>query len=45
MYNVLEHVYKICLENFPQTVTGKIKKFELRQQALEDFPELRNELE
>ena len=30
---------------FPQTVTGKIKKFELRKWALDDFPELNQELE
>ena len=33
------------IEYFPQTVTGKIKKFELRKWALLDFPELKNELE
>jgi fatty-acyl-CoA synthase len=31
-------------ESFPQTVTGKIKKFELRKQAMTDFPELADEL-
>ena len=32
------------LDSYPQTVTGKIKKFELRKQVLEDFPELKNEV-
>ena len=31
--------------HFPMTVTGKIKKFELREWAMLDFPELKNELE
>lgn len=30
---------------FPQTVTGKIKKFELRKWALRHFPELKKEIE
>lgn len=29
---------------YPQTVTGKIKKFELQKGAIEDFLELQNEI-
>ena len=31
-------------DEFPKTVTGKIQKFLLREQAMEDFPELKAEL-
>jgi len=31
-------------DEFPKTVTGKIQKFLLREQAMEDFPELKEEL-
>jgi len=31
-------------DEFPKTVTGKIQKFLLREQAMEDFPELKDEL-
>ena len=29
---------------YPQTVTGKIKKFELRKTCVDDFPELAAEI-
>ena len=38
-------IIKYISDAYPQTVTGKIKKFELREQAIDDFPELKNELE
>ena len=37
--------YVKFVEEFPKTVTGKVKKFELRDQALIDFPHLKDELE
>ena len=38
-------IIKYISDAYPQTVTGKIKKFELREQAIDDFPELKDELE
>ena len=32
-------------EDFPKTVTGKVKKFELQKLALDDFPNLKDEQE
>ena len=37
--------YVKFVEEFPKTVTGKVKTFELRDQALVDFPHLKDELE
>ena len=31
------------VDEFPKTVTGKVKKFELQKQALSDFPHLKDE--
>ena len=36
--------YIKAANEFPMTVTGKVKKFELRNLAMKDFPELENEL-
>ena len=36
--------YVKFVQEYPQTVTGKVKKFELRNSAIEDFPELKNEM-
>jgi len=37
--------YIAFVDEFPMTVTGKVKKFELREQALVDFPHLKAEIE
>ena len=36
--------YVKAADEFPMTVTGKVKKFELRKLAMKDFPELEDEL-
>ena len=36
--------YVKTADEFPMTVTGKIKKFDLRNLAMKDFPELEDEL-
>ena len=36
--------YVKFVTEYPQTVTGKIKKFELKKGALQDFPQLQNEI-
>ena len=36
--------YVKTADEFPMTVTGKVKKFELRKLAMKDFPELEDEL-
>ena len=41
-YKVPKYI-KVATE-FPMTVTGKVKKFELRELAMKDFPELEDEL-
>lgn len=33
------------VEDYPKTTTGKVQKFKLQKLALEDFPELKKELE
>ena len=33
------------VDDYPKTTTGKVQKFKLQQLALEDFPELKKELD
>jgi fatty-acyl-CoA synthase len=37
--------YVKFVNDFPKTVTGKVKKFELLNMAMTDFPHLKDEVE